>query len=211
MNEAAHTEKYYSHLRHDVYRVIPPDAKRVLSVGCASGRTEAKLVEQGIRVIGIELNPQAAGLARNRGIDVIGGDASNGYVDRGSERFDCIIYADVLEHLKEPVAVLSRHVRSLRSGGTVYITVPNFRHYSVFWELFVRGYITYREAGILDTTHIRITTKKMVLQWLENARLKLLNTRYFIHGRRNRLVSRCMFGLAREFLANQIAITASKT
>ena len=62
--------------RDDVLAQVLPTARRVLSVGCASGMTEADLVRRGIEVVGIEFNPAAAAVARQRGLHVLEGDAT---------------------------------------------------------------------------------------------------------------------------------------
>ncbi len=201
---------YYEWFRGDVIAVVPPTAKCVLSVGCAAGKTEAELVRRGVKVVGVEINPEAASRARQRGLTVLEGDASEIDVGNAGELYDCIIYADILEHLPDPASVLERHVKSLKPGGIVYVTIPNFRHYSVFWELFVRGHVVYREAGILDRTHLRITTRRSALDWFRKVGLILTSYHYSIPGRRNRLISACLFGLAREFIAHQIVLVARK-
>lgn len=87
-------------------------------------------------------------IARERGLIVLEGDVSTIDVGQASEFFDCLIYADVLEHLPDPVAVLRRHVEGLQNNGTVIISVPNFRHYSVLWQLFIPGPVHYKDTGI---------------------------------------------------------------
>jgi len=201
---------YYEVLRRDAIAAVPSTAKRVLSVGCAAGKTEEVLIKKGIEVVGVELNPEAAKLARERGLTVLEGDASEIDVAIASDLYDYIIYADILEHLPDPAAVLKRHMKSVKPGGIVYVSIPNFRHYSVFWELFVRGHIRYRDAGILDSTHLRITTRKMILQWFDQVDLELLKYRYGIPGRRNRLVSAALLGMLREFIATQIVVVGKK-
>ena len=201
---------YYEWLRKDAIDAVPPDAKRVLSVGCAAGKTEEVLIKKGIEVVGVELNPEAAETARKRGLTVLQGDASAIDIDITGDPYDCIIYADILEHLPDPVAVLKRHMKSLKPGGIVYISVPNFRHYSVFWQLVILGRIRYQDAGVLDRTHLRITTRKMVIEWFSQVGLDISSYHYGISGRRNRLISACLFGLAREFMATQVVLIARK-
>jgi len=201
---------YYEWFRKDVIAAVPPTAKCVLSVGCAAGLTEAELVKRGIKVVGIELNPEAAAIARQRGLIILEGDVSEIDISAGSDYYDCLIYADILEHLPDPVAVLKRHIKYLKTNGIVYVSIPNFRHYSVFWELFVRGHVRYKDAGVLDRTHLRITTRKMVLEWFQQTDLELLRFHYSIPGRRNRLISACLFGLTREFIATQIGLVGQK-
>lgn len=203
-------DPYYEQFRSDVIDFVPSDARCILSVGCGAGRTEAELVKRGIKVVGVELNSQAAELASKRGVLVLEGDASEIDIAQLDEYYDCIIYADVLEHLPDPVSVLKHHVKRLKPGGIVYVCVPNFRHYSVFWGLFIRGHIRYKKGGILDRTHLKITSRKMVLEWFDQVDLRVLSCRYGIWGRRSKLLSACFFGLACEFIAHQIVLIAQK-
>lgn len=198
-------------MRHSLFEHVPKTAKCVLSVGCANGITETELVKKGVKVVGVEINPEAAEIARQRGLTVLEGDASIIDISTASNSYDCIIYADILEHLPDPVAVLKRHVDLLRPNGTVIISVPNFRHYSVLWQLFIRGHVHYVDAGILDRTHLQITTRKMVLEWFELAGVRLTFLKYGIPGRRNRLVSAALLGMFREFMATQIVVVGRKT
>jgi len=201
---------YFEHFRRDALAVVPPDAKCVLSVGCAGGITEAELVKQGVRVVGVELNPKAAAIARQRGLTILEGDASVIDISQVSDSFDCLIYADILEHLIDPVSLLKRHIKSLKPGGIVYVSIPNFRHYSVLWQLFILGHIRYKDAGILDRAHLRITTRKMVLDWFDQLSLRLCSCTYIIHRRRNKLMSALLLGLAREFIASQVSLVGRK-
>jgi 2-polyprenyl-3-methyl-5-hydroxy-6-metoxy-1,4-benzoquinol methylase len=210
VNSACPIPSYYEWFRSDVISAVPPDAKTVLSVGCAAGQTEAELVKRGIKVVGVEINPEAAKIARVRGLTILEGDVSEIDVAVAGEFYDCIIYADVLEHLPDPLAVLQRHVAALKKNGTVIVSVPNFRHHSVFQQLFVHGHVHYTDAGILDRTHLRITTRKMVIEWFELAGLRKVLVKYVIPRRRDRLISAVSLGLFREFLATQILVVGRR-
>jgi len=209
-NKAIIISPYYEYLRKDVISAIPPAAKYVLSVGCAAGVTEAELVKRGIKVVGVEINPEAAEIARQRGLTVLEGDASEVDVGIAGDLYDCLIYADILEHLTDPAGLLKKHVKSLKPGGIIYVSIPNFRHYSVFWELFMRGHVKYKDAGILDRTHLRVTTRKMVLQWFEQAGLKLVRWKYINNRKKAKLISACFLWLAQEFTAVQIGVIGKK-
>jgi 2-polyprenyl-3-methyl-5-hydroxy-6-metoxy-1,4-benzoquinol methylase len=202
--------RYYEWIRYDIFDVVPALAKCILSVGCGGGITEAKLVRQGVKVVGVEINSEAAKIARQRGLTILEGDVSKIDVSVAGELYDCIIYGDVLEHLQDPLSVLQRHVASLKKNGTVIVSVPNFRHYSVLWQLFVHGHVRYVDAGIFDRTHLRITTRKMVLEWFAMAGLRTTFLKYVIGGRRYRLISAASFGLFREFIASQILAVGRK-
>lgn len=202
---------YFSMFRQDIVDIVPVNAKHVLSFGCATGLTEAELVKRGVNVTGVEINPKAAEIARQRGLAVLEGDASK--IDIASENkvYDCIIYADVLEHLPEPEEILKKHIHYLKSGGIVYLSIPNFRYWSVLWQLFIRGRVEYADAGVLDRTHLRITTRKMALKWLKDLNLEVISVKHIIYGRKNKIISNCLFGLAKEFLAEQISIVGKKS
>ncbi|MGB2809079.1 MAG: class I SAM-dependent methyltransferase [Sedimentisphaerales bacterium] len=209
-SKVGQTYPYVEWLRNDVVSAVPSDAECVLSVGCGTGFTEAELVKRSIRVIGIEINHSAARIARQRGLTVLEGDVSEIDVDVAGELYDCLIYADILEHLPDPVAVLKRHVKCLKPNGIVYVSIPNFRHYSVFWQLFVRGHVNYVDAGILDCTHLRMTTRKMVLEWFEQAGLNLVQWKYLNNRKKAKLISACFLWLAQEFTAVQIGVIGKK-
>lgn len=199
---------YYSHCREEILHHIPNDVESVLSVGCGSGITEAELVKKGINVVGIELNSDAAEKAKQRGLKVLNGDAMDVAIDI-ENLFSCLIYADVLEHVIDPVSVLKRHIKFLKEGGTVVVSVPNFRHYSVFQHLFVSGCIDYKDAGILDRSHLRITTRKMVVNWFDEAGLKCLKCQYLM-GPRRKIFSLLTGGIFQEFLAKQVILVGRK-
>lgn len=202
-------QTYFGRLRLDVLAMVPQTATRVLSVGCGEGRTEAELVKRGCRVTGIELDRRAALLAREKGIEALVGDVNA--IDLAGRKFDSLIYADVLEHLVDPVSVLGKHVALLEQGGTVIVSVPNFRHYSVFRDLFLRGRLRYSDAGIFDRTHLRITTRRMVEDWFSEVRLRTESTVYQAYRRRERYLCAVSFNLAREFLATQVILRGVKT
>ena len=71
-----HISPYFEQFRRDVFAVVPSTAKCVLSVGCGGGKTEAELVKRGIKVVGVEINHEAAAIARRRGLIVLEGDVS---------------------------------------------------------------------------------------------------------------------------------------
>lgn len=204
-------ESYFGWRRDDVLACVPRGAQNILSVGCGAGLTEQVLVERGARVTGIERDPAAADEARKRGVRVIEGDICSIDPSQLGMGFDCLIYADVLEHLAEPERVLERHIAAAGRPLEVVISVPNFRHYSVFSRLFLRGDIGYEDAGIFDRTHVRVTTRKLVQGWLDMFQPERTREHYIIHRRRDRLLNAITVQVFREFLAKQVIVTAELT
>lgn len=139
--------------------------KRVLDVGCASGYLAAALVERGNEVSGVEIDPEAAEVARPHLKQLYVGDIEDADLaaEFGANRFDVVIFADVLEHLRDPERVLraSRHL--LSDGGYVVVSIPNVAHGAVRLAL-LRGRFEYRPLGLLDATHLRFFTRSSFLE-----------------------------------------------
>ena len=66
--------------------------------------------------------------------------------------FDVIIFADVLEHLQDPLKVLECSKKCLKSDGVFLVSFPNIGHNSVLIDLFNNNFC-YNEYGLLDKTH----------------------------------------------------------
>ena len=68
--------------------------------------------------------------------------------------FDCVIFADVLEHLVDPWRMLRRAKILLRRDGVIVASIPNVQHSRVLIGLFF-GRWEYEQYGIMDSTHLR--------------------------------------------------------
>ncbi len=202
---------YYQRVRTSVLAMIPGDAQRFLSIGCGEGATEEVLVQRGARVTGIEIQAEPAQAAASRGIRVIHAPAEDGLDRLDGETYDCLVFPDVLEHLRDPEAVLARACESLEPGGAAVISVPNFRHASVLWQLLVKGEIRYETAGILDSTHIRMTTRKMAERWIRAQGMTVESVVYHTHRRSEKWIRTLSLGLLREFVCRQVLIRARKS
>ena len=71
--------------------------------------------------------------------------------------FDYIVFADVLEHLRDPAAVLQRCIPALKESGKIVISVPNIANWIIRLGLLL-GRFEYMDRGILDRTHLRFFT-----------------------------------------------------
>jgi O-antigen biosynthesis protein len=153
---------YYLFTRPEIIEMVPTDAKRILDVGCAAGATGIELMNrQDCQVFGIELNEQVAQIAKGNYVDVKVGDLEQVKLEYPEDFFDTIIFADVLEHLKDPWALLEKFHAHLKPSGTIVCSIPNIGHAEALMPL-LKGDFTYVPAGILDRTHLRFFTAKTV-------------------------------------------------
>ena len=153
-----------------VLSLIAPGA-RVLEFGCATGYMSAVLRSRlGCSVTAIEVDPTAAALARGQADRVIEADVENlDYAGEfGAERFDVLLFADVLEHLRDPQVVLRRVRPLLDLGGVVVASIPNVAHGSLRVAL-LQGEFRYTSRGLLDDSHLRFFTRESITSLFEDA------------------------------------------
>lgn len=148
---------------------------RVLDVGCGFATTSAHLQKLGNDVTGVESSDIACDVAGTRIARVIRADLQA--ADLGRERFDVIIFADVLEHLPWPVGVLRGYLQWLAPGGSVIISLPNVGLWSVRLS-HVLGRWEYEETGVLDRTHLRFFTRQSARWMIDQAGLEVVSTTY---------------------------------
>ena len=142
--------------------------KDVLDVGCSSGYLARPLTEAGVRVVGIELDPDAAAEARSVCEQVVVGDVETTKLPFEPRSFDVVLCGDVVEHLRNPEATLARLRPLLRSGGRLVLTTPNVANWAMRLSL-LAGRWRYTERGILDRTHAHLFTRKTLVETVERA------------------------------------------
>jgi len=153
-----------------VLELVEPGA-RVLEFGCATGyMSQALRDRRGATVVGVELDAEAAQLAAAYTERVLVGDAEELDLEAelGAERFDAVVFADVLEHLRDPAALLKRVRPLVAENGVVIASIPNVAHASVRLAL-LGGSFRYRERGLLDESHLRFFTREGVQDLFESS------------------------------------------
>ena len=153
----------YETSREPVQALVSKAARRILDVGCASGAVGAALkARQECEVVGIDINPAYgpdASVRLDRFLTAnVEDQAAEGFEALGT--FDCIICADVLEHLRDPYAVLAALVRVLDHDGQVVVSLPNVRYLAVALHVFLRGTWPRDGVGLFDVTHLRWFTER---------------------------------------------------
>lgn len=160
--------RYYGHERPEVAALVPASARRVVDVGCGGGGLghALKQARPELEVRGIEIVPEQAARARTVLDDAIVGTAEGDMPDAWP-RPDCVIFADVLEHLVDPWAALRTWHDRLAPGGTIVVSLPNVGHREVVGGM-LRGRWDYKDAGVLDRTHLRFFTRETGVEMLES-------------------------------------------
>lgn len=130
----------------------------------------AVLRSMGCRVWGIELDPGAASVASDVCEEVIVDDLER--IDFSAyfspQQFDVVLMLDILEHLRDPADLLRKLAPYVRPTGWGVISLPNVAHLSLRLAL-LEGQFRYRDAGLLDRTHLRFFDRRGVDRLLEEA------------------------------------------
>lgn len=148
---------------------VPP-GDYVLEIGCGSGTIIGYLARvKACRALAVEPDPVMADEARALGVEVLQGSVASETVQaalaaRGP--FDVIVFADVLEHLRDPWQVLKVVREWLTPSGCVLVSLPNVAHWSVRFRLLL-GRFDYTDGFLMDRTHLRFFTRASARQMFE--------------------------------------------
>jgi 2-polyprenyl-3-methyl-5-hydroxy-6-metoxy-1,4-benzoquinol methylase len=205
LNISRWDKQYYGKCEDDVLASIPDYTKNVLSVGCGCGVTEARLVQKGIRVVGIPLDSIIAESAKSRGVEVLCPDFERAREILGNTKFDCILFVDLLGHLRDPVEVLSGFAEFMRDKSCAIITMPNFSYMRYVCEMFQ----VYRRKETFDKAHLHFTTPKMARKWFTQSELRVVSTKYKIENRFKKFRD-LPLGPLRKYFAPEVLFVAKK-
>ena len=154
-----------------------PRELRVLDIGCGSGVHGAELKRLlGHQVTGVDLSGESIRKAATRLAAAYVADVTKPEAYPFAAGFDVLLFSDILEHLYDPVAVLSSHLKLLKPGGHAVVSLPNVAIWNVRLELLF-GRFRYQDTGTLDRTHIRFFNQRGYFELLEACGLEVVRRR----------------------------------
>jgi 2-polyprenyl-3-methyl-5-hydroxy-6-metoxy-1,4-benzoquinol methylase len=131
---------------------------RLLDVGCNEGRGLAIFVRNGFRVEGLELNSNAAEVAREAGFTV-----HTCLIEEfhPHAKFDVAVLSNVLEHSLEPGKMLVDVHRVLADGGRIWISCPNSRSWvrTVFGKRWINWHVPFHISHFSESTLYQLLEK----------------------------------------------------
>lgn len=128
------------------------ESNRILDIGCGAGHFLKVAIESGWGAYGNEIASGAFEQLSRIGVKPFFGELqSANYPDHF---FDVVYCSEVLEHLLDPISLLSESVRILRPGGLLYLTTPNYdslsrRLLGSKWRVFGKEHICYFTPQVL--------------------------------------------------------------
>lgn len=96
----------------------------ILDIGCGAGAFLNAAQKSGWNSFGVEPSDLAVNKALETGIKVFNGTFDEFYVSN-QRTFDVVQLKNVLEHVPDPIDMLRKCYQILKSGGVLYVEVPN--------------------------------------------------------------------------------------
>ncbi|MCW6051156.1 methyltransferase domain-containing protein [Lyngbya sp. CCAP 1446/10] len=121
-------------VNHDLFKLLPPDAKVIVEIGCGTGSRgeQYKLINPHCQYIGIECDREKAKIAVDRLNWVTVADIEEiaiASLDIAPGSVDCLIFGDLLPYLKNPWEILQQYSALLKPEGQVFATIPNVQYW----------------------------------------------------------------------------------
>src|SRR6266480_5731088 len=153
-------------------RYVGGPGRKVLDLGCRDGAL-TRAYAAGNEVVGVDADREALAEAEKLGIETHWADLDQP-LELADESFDVAVAGELLEHLRDPQALVAEIRRVLRPGGTLVASVPNA------YRLKRRLLFLFGQSPESDPTHLQMFSPddvRAVLAGFENPQL------HFVAGR----------------------------
>jgi methionine biosynthesis protein MetW len=152
------------------------NGETVLDVGCGPGYlAEYLTMQKDCTVVGVEQDPRLAEIARRVCAQVHEVNLEAEGLRKIQGKFTAIFFGDVIEHVRNAPELLRQATELLEVGGRVIVSTPNFVHIKNRVRVLF-GTFEYRDAGLLDRTHVHFYTKRTLYGLLEETGYRIVKT-----------------------------------
>ena len=147
----------------------------ILDIGCNQGDLIEYLVEnKNCKVVGVDKSDISTSTKIK---EYISCDLNKELPDLDYDKFDYIMFLDVIEHLNDPEQFLKKLYEKISSNEKVevLISTPNISFF-IIRIMLLFGFFNYGKRGILDKTHTRLFTFQSFKKLIENSNFKIIKT-----------------------------------
>jgi SAM-dependent methyltransferase len=147
--------------------------RRVLDLGCRSGALTRAYLE-GNEVVGVDVEAGALARAAALGIETRLADVEEGLPFEDAS-FDVVVAGELVEHVRDPEALVAEVRRVLRPGGTFVASVPNFYR--------LKNRLAFLAGRPLDhdPTHLHVFAPRdveVLMRGWDDLRLRFVSSRF---------------------------------
>jgi methionine biosynthesis protein MetW len=134
--------------------------EKLLDVGCGDGIIKNFVTEKVKTVYGIDNSRSELDMALKRGLKVKRIDLNTQKIPFQSDYFDTVTCLDVIEHVQDPEAFLSKIYQVLKNNGRLIIATPNIRFSDHLFDLILKGNFpkTSSDTNVYDGGHVHFFT-----------------------------------------------------
>jgi len=161
-------------------RFLDKGDKKILEIGCARAKQLIYFAREfGYDVCGIDYSERGAAIARENlkaaGIKatVLCEDISQ--TSLADESFDVVYSMGLIEHFENPAEIIDKHIKLLKNGGKLIITIPNFRD-SLYLTL---SKILGGDKRLLSAHNLGIMDKGLLAKILSDEGIEIMYLDYF--------------------------------
>ena len=193
-------------------RLVRP-GHRLLDVGCGDGTFSGLVSKRFQEVHGVDFSEVALARAAALGVITRQADLDKQGLPYPDESFDHVVCLDVIEHVIDPVHLLSECRRVLARRGFLLLTTINMRYLKFVLSLAVRGRFprTSGDLTLYDGGHIHYFTGRDLVELMRAQALDVVQRRGVIGTMKLRwLVPLAGFPVVRDFLCTAIAVVARR-
>ncbi len=213
----------YFYPRKELINLIEESMEKemnILDVGCGCGAMLGyiKGLYPNTHNYGVESVKNVADFAKSMA-EVVHGDIETLELPWEEEFFDYIIVGDVLAYLRRPDIVLNRLYKYVKKGGYIIASIPNVKHYSVILPLIYNDTFAYNDAGILNTSYVKLYTGTEIRKLMEGCNFKIRKFGYTTNGEPEEYVNKAIDSLLKitgssnreSYFAYQYIVKAERT
>lgn len=170
---------WHSQRFSNVLKVVKPATGSILDVGCHGGLFTQKIVNksQARDVYGVDISPTAISLATQRipfGKFAIADAHKLPFKDNFFSTVYCL---EMLEHVDDPVKVLSEIKRVLKNGGVAVLLIPtDNKLFQLIWFLWNLVYPVWKHV------HVQSFQRKDLEKTLERLKFTNIESKTFLLG-----------------------------
>lgn len=174
------TYQKYEHANNHILQYILEsgiDNPVVLDVGCWMGAFGEQLKKQmDCEIDGIDINQEVLEVAKTKGYrHLYNIDLNNADFAHIHQKYDFIIFGDVLEHTIDSGSIINKLKLKLTPNGLFAVSLPNVG-FILYRLLHLLGYWDYKEYGVMDKTHLRFFTLDSMKKFFKANNLQIMRT-----------------------------------
>lgn len=146
-----------------------------LDVGCNTGTMGKLLSLKKCICDGVDINDEALELAKPYYRNLFKLDLYNTEF-KLTEKYDYILFMDILEHLPRPDLILKKFTKYLKPNGQIIISLPNIARIEIRLRLLLGNFDL--KPGILHPDHLKYFTLKTGKKLITECKLDIVDIRY---------------------------------